>query len=207
MGSSSSKVARGATRKYPTRAPGAAVPTPPPPRPRPAAKPKAKTLGGGAKDEGIHTRSVRIICGRALTCQAVRADSMDPDFPTGDFSRRLQQMGIAQPNPTYSPSSTAASQLGPKAPRGPSFAPSRSNPTLTALEARQRLQEEAEEDFAAIGRGVQGRRFLDMRTVVDAMKLRDRGVADEEIESRLRIQPGLLARLGRQGTFSHVTSP
>ncbi|KAJ4327917.1 hypothetical protein N0V84_001590 [Fusarium piperis] len=188
MGASSSKVARSAPRKYPARAPGAAVPRGPP-RPKPAAKPKSKTLGDGTKDE------------------ALRADSMDPDFPTGDFSRRLQQMGIAQPNPTYSPSSTASSQLGPQAPLGPSFAPSRSNPTLVALEARQRLQDEAEEDFAAIGRGVEGRRFLDMRTVVDAMKLRDRGVADKEIESRLRIQPGLLGRLGPQGILSHVTSP
>ncbi|KAM5342819.1 hypothetical protein ACJ41O_013785 [Fusarium nematophilum] len=188
MGSSSSKVARGATRKYPTRAPGAAVPKAAI-RPKPAAKPKSKTLGDGAKDE------------------AVRADAMDPDFVTGDFSRRLQQMGIAQPNPTYSPSSTAAPQLGPQAPLGPSFPPSRSNPTLAALEARQRLQEEAEEDFAAMGRGVQGRRFLDMRTVVDAMKLRDHGVAEKEIESRLRIQPGLLRRLGPKGILSHVTSP
>ncbi|KAM0418704.1 hypothetical protein ACHAPT_012403 [Fusarium lateritium] len=187
MGASSSKVARGATRKYPARTPGAAV-RQGPPRPKPAAKPKSKTLDDGKKDE------------------ALRADAMDPDFPTGDFSRRLQQMGIAEPNPTYSPSSTASSRLGPQAP-GPSFAPSRSNPTLAALDARQRLQEEAEEDFAAIGRGVEGRRFLDMRTVVDAMKLRDRGVADREIESRLRIQPGLLGKLGQQGILSHVTSP
>jgi hypothetical protein len=69
------------------------------------------------------------------------------------------------------------------------------------------LQDEAEEDFAAIGRGVEGRRFLDMRTVVDAAKLRDRGVPDKDIELRLRIQPGLLGRLGPQGIISHVTSP
>ncbi|KAF4967748.1 hypothetical protein FZEAL_10495 [Fusarium zealandicum] len=189
MGSSSSKVARGAARKFPSRAPGAAVPTPPP-RSKPAAKPASKTLGGGSKDE------------------SVRADAMDPDFPTGDFSRRLQQMGIADPNPTYSPSSTASSQLGPRAPPGPpTFAPSRSNQTLTALEARQRLEDEAEEDFAAIGRGVEGRRFLDMRTVVDALKLRGRGVPDRDIEARLGIRPGLLSTLGRQGALSHVTSP
>ena len=133
---------------------------------------------------------------------------MDPDFVTGDFSRRLQQMGVADPNPTYSPSSFAASNLGPSSPSGPTFAPSRSNPTLSALEARQRLQQEAELDFEAMGRAnTQGRRFLDMRTVVDALKMRGHGIPDGEIEKRLRIQRGLLERLGRQSILSHVTSP
>ncbi|KAJ4261413.1 hypothetical protein NW762_006836 [Fusarium torreyae] len=193
MGSSSSKVAKGAARKYPARAPGTAVPEAVARQPRAAAppkpqsKPQSKTLGSGVKDE------------------AVRADAMDPDFPTGDFSRRLHQMGIADSAPTYSPSSTAASPLGPTAPPGPTFAPSRSNPTLVALGARDRLQELADEDFANMGR--QGRRFLDMRTLVDALKLRDRGIPEKDIEARLRIQPGLLSRLGQEKAFSHVTSP
>ncbi|KAF4431426.1 hypothetical protein F53441_13902 [Fusarium austroafricanum] len=188
MGSSSSKVAKGAARTYPTRAPGAAVPQAVARQPRAEPpKPQSKTLGNSAKDE------------------AVRADAMDPDFPTGDFSRRLHQMGIADSNPTYSPSSTAATPLGPSAPSGPTFAPSRSNPTLVALGARDRLQEEAEEDFANMGRG--GRRFLDMRTLVDAMKLRDRGMPEKDIEARFRIQSGLLSKLGQEKTFSHVTSP
>ncbi|KAF4972733.1 hypothetical protein FSARC_741 [Fusarium sarcochroum] len=194
MGSSSSKVAKGAARKYPARAPGAAVPEAVARQPRAAAPPKAqspkaqsKPLGGGVKDE------------------AVRADAMDPDFPTGDFSRRLHQMGIADSAPTYSPSSTAASPLGPSAPPGPTFAPSRTNTTLIALEARERLQDQAEEDLANMGR--QGRRFLDMRTIVDAVKLRDRGIPEKDIEARLRIQPGLLSRLGQEKAFSHVTSP
>ncbi|KAH7153035.1 hypothetical protein EDB81DRAFT_441939 [Dactylonectria macrodidyma] len=189
MGSSSSKVARGATRKYPTRAPGTAVPAAAPRR-QPITKTKAEPLGGGSKDD------------------AIRADSADPDFVTGDFSRRLHQMGIADPNPTYSPSSTAAPNLGPQHQTGPAFPPSRSNPTLSALEARQRLQQEAEEDFESMGRAnTQGRRFLDMRTMVDAIKLRGRGVADRDIEARLRIRPGLLDKLGHQGVLSHVTVP
>ncbi|KAK2938130.1 hypothetical protein FoTM2_001348 [Fusarium oxysporum f. sp. vasinfectum] len=151
MGSSSSKVAKGAARKYPSRAPGAAVPQAVARQPRAEApKPKSKTLGNSAKDD-------------------------------------------------------AATPLGPSAPPGPSFAPSRSNPTLVALSARDRLQDEAEEDFANMGR--EGRRFLDMRTLVDAMKFRDRGIPEKEIESRLRIQPGLLSKLGQEKTFSHVTSP
>ncbi|KAM0243937.1 hypothetical protein ACHAP5_006796 [Fusarium lateritium] len=188
MGSSSSKVAKGAARKFPARAPGAAVPEAVARQPRAEApKPQSKARENGVKDE------------------AVRADAMDPDFPTGDFSRRLHQMGIADTNPTYSPSSTAGSPLGPSAPPGPTFAPNRSNTTLIALEARDRLQGEAEEDFANMGR--EGRRFLDMRTLVDAMKLRDRGLPEKDIEARFRIQPGLLSKLGREKTFSHVTSP
>lgn len=138
---------------------------------------------------------------------AIRADAMDPDFPTGDFSRRLHQMGIADPSPTYSPSSFAAPNLGPSAApsAGPTFAPSRSNPTLSALEARQRLQQEAERDFEAMGRASSGgRRFLDIRIVTDAMKMRDGGHADAEIEKRLGIQPGVLARLGPRNILSHV---
>ncbi|KAK7421668.1 hypothetical protein QQZ08_009842 [Neonectria magnoliae] len=189
MGSSSSKVARGATRKYPTHASGSAIPAAGP-RSQPIAKPKAGPAGGSAKDD------------------AVRADGADPDFVGGDFSRRLHQMGMADPNPTYSPSSTASRHLGPQAPLGPTFAPNRSNPALMALDARSRLQQEAEEDFESMGRAnTQGRRFLDMRTMVDAIKLRGHGLADKDIEARLRIRPGLLDKLGRQGVLAHVTSP
>lgn len=187
MGSSSSKVARGSTRKYPTRAPGSAVPSAPPHTARPAPKLQSKTLGDGSKDE------------------AIRADAMDPDFVTGDFSRRLHQMGVAEPNPTYSPSSTAAPQVAPQAPAFPS---ARSNQTLTALQARQQWQERAQEDLEIMNRtGTHGRRFLDMRTVVDAMRLRDQGMPVNEIEKRLRIQPGLLDKVGDQRVLSHITSP
>ncbi|KAJ4003048.1 hypothetical protein NW752_012290 [Fusarium irregulare] len=183
MGSSSSKVVKGAARKYPARAPGAAVPQAVARQQRAEApKTQPKTLGN-----------------------TIRTDAQDPDFPTGDFSRRLHQMGIADSNPTYSPSSTAATPLGSSAVPGPHFAPTRTNPTLVALGARDRLQDEAEEDFANMGRG--GRRFLDMRTLVDAMKFRDRGIPEKDIEARLRIQPGLLSKLGQEKTFSHVSSP
>ncbi|KAF7551311.1 hypothetical protein G7Z17_g5092 [Cylindrodendrum hubeiense] len=188
MGSSSSKVARGAARKYPTRAPGSAIPAAAPRR-QPIAKSKAEPLGDGIKDD------------------AIRADSMDPDFAPGDFSRRLHSMGIADPNPTYSPSSTAAYNLGPQNNMRAAFPPSLFNPTLSALAARQRFQQEAEQDFESMGRAnTQGRRFLDMRTMVDAMKLRGHGVADKDIEAKLRIRPGLLERLGPQGVLSHVTN-
>lgn len=216
MGSSSSKVARGAARKYPTRAPSSAVTSAPTPRPRVrpdqgARKVESKAAGDGSKDEGIYALSFIALAffytnANFLFPAAIRADAMDPDFAPGGFSQRLQSMGIVEPNPTYSPSSTANPQLGPSAPLGPMYPPARTNPTLTALEARQRLQREAEENLEAMGRsGNEGRRFLDMRTVVDAIKLRDHGVPQQEIESRLRIQPGLLSRFGRPDILKHVS--
>lgn len=137
---------------------------------------------------------------------------MDPDFVTGDFSRRLHQMGIAETNTEYNASSTAAPQFNPQfnpqAISAPTFPPSRFNPTLTALEARARLQEQATEDFEASGRAdVQGRRFLNIRTLADAVQLRDQGVPQRDIEARLRIQPGLLEKLGRKDVLSHINSP
>lgn len=66
------------------------------------------------------------------------------------------------------------------------------------------MEDEAEEDFATMGQGV-GKRFLDIRTVADAVKLRDSGVEMGEIETRLRIQKGLLRTLGPARALSHVS--
>lgn len=138
-----------------------------------------------------------------LTQVAIRADAADPDFAPGGFSQRLQQMGVAEPSPTYSSSSTAHHP-----PTGPLYAPKRTNTTLTAIGARQRLQQQAELEFENMGRAdSQGRRFLDIRTIVDAMQLRDRGMPQKDIEARLGIRAGLLDRVSRQDVLSHVTSP
>jgi hypothetical protein len=138
---------------------------------------------------------------------------MDPDAVTGNFSQRLQQMGIVQPNPTYSPSSTAMPHENPTAlgrppgSAGPAFTPARSNPTLSALEARRRLQQEVEAEFEALGTGKSGgRRFVDMRTLVDAMTLLNRGTPQKEIEKRLNLEHGLLERLGKPGILSHEST-
>lgn len=132
---------------------------------------------------------------------------MDPDSISGDFSRRLKEMGIAEPNPTFSPSSTAFAQSLAPEPAYPDFPAARNNATLSVLEARRQLQQLAEEDFEAQGRASsQGRRFLDMRTLVQAQQLRERGVPTANIEQQLRLQPRLLERLGRPSIISHVAS-
>ncbi|POR32843.1 Uncharacterized protein TPAR_06957 [Tolypocladium paradoxum] len=197
MGSSSSKTAaaagRGAAaRKFPSRAPGASVPhRAPRTRTEPESRPKPP-LGDGSKD------------------QAIRADAMDPDFASGGFSQRLHQMGIVQPNPTFSPSSTAAPQASttaPQAPAAPIFPSARNNTTLSVLEARRALQKRADEDVENMGRaGSQGRRFLDMRAALDAMQMRDGGVPPSDIEQRLRLEPGIMDRLGRHQVLTHVST-
>jgi hypothetical protein len=114
-------------------------------------------------------------------------------------------MGVAQPQPTFSPTSTATPIVG--APLdsslGPLYPSPANNTTLTVLEARKRLQQEAEAEFQGLGRkGSPGREFLDLPTVVQLLKLRDAGSSPEDIENRLNLKPGVVARLGRQGVFN-----
>ncbi|RFU77836.1 hypothetical protein TARUN_4420 [Trichoderma arundinaceum] len=187
MGASSSKAAaRGAARKYPTRSPGA-VPQATTARARPQQPPAPR--GDGSKDE------------------AVRADAMDPDFAPGDFSRRLHQMGIVQPNPTFSPSSTASPNLSPESldvPPGPLFPPAKRNTTLSALEARRHLERIADEDLENMGRDGGRRRLADMRTILDAVQLLNNGIPAADIEKKLRLAPGFLGKLGPAGVLTHI---
>ena len=147
-----------------------------------------------------------------------------------DFADRLRQMGIVQPNPTFSPSSTAGPvQLPPSGSR-PSggtevrghdadilrqienhrrqYAPggsassatasaARPNTTLTVLEARRRIQDQAAADSEAFAQN--GREFLSAITLRDALVLRSRGIEPAAIEKRLRLKPGVIVRLGRPG--------
>ncbi|KAL7939219.1 hypothetical protein V8C35DRAFT_275073 [Trichoderma chlorosporum] len=185
MGASSSKAARGAARKYPTRAPGA-VPQATTARARPQ---QPTPRGDGSKDE------------------AIRADAADPDFAPADFSRRLHQMGIVQPNPTLSHSSTASSNLSPESldvPPGPLFPPAKQNTTLSVLEARRRLERIAAEDLENMGRDGGRRRQADMRTILDAVQLLNDGIPVVDIEKRLRLTPGLLSKLGPAGVLTHI---
>lgn len=187
MGSASSKAARGAPRKYPTTPSSAAISRAP--ETRAQLEPKSQLQSRPSGDA-----------------------SKDPDAVSGDFHQRLQS--IVQPNSTYSPFSTAASHQihtgldGPVLPSAPTFAPAKSNPTLTVLEARRRLQQAAETEFEAMGRASsKGRRFVDMRTLIDAMRLRDSGVSQSDIERQLRLDSALLDKLGRLGVLSHASTP
>lgn len=218
MGASTSKAARGAaSRKYPTRAPGAAVSqtAQAASRPRPNASPREQgPPRDGPRDDGMaatyivyETHQPMIyVCEPMLTQKlAARADAVDPDFSPRGFSQRLHDMGIADPNPTYSPSSTADVQ--PVAPSAPIFPSARHNATLSVLESRRQLQERADADLEATGQsGTHGRRFVDMRTLVDAVQLQKKGHQPTDIERRLRLEPNLLRKLGRPGVLTHIST-
>ncbi|KND91241.1 hypothetical protein TOPH_04184 [Tolypocladium ophioglossoides CBS 100239] len=213
MGSSSSKTAAAASRgaaarQFPSRAPGASIPhRTPRTRTEPRSKPKPP-LGDGTKDQDPGKAQQPNANPRSVA--AIRADAMDPDFASGGFSQRLHQMGIVQPNPTFSPSSTAVPQASTttlQAPAAPIFPSARNNTTLSVLEARRALQQRADEDLEKMGRyGSQGRRFLDMRAALDAMQMRHRGVPSSDIEQRLRLEPGIMDRLGRRQVLTHVST-
>ncbi|CAK7274694.1 hypothetical protein SEPCBS119000_006303 [Sporothrix epigloea] len=232
MGSGASKTARtGPARKYPTRAVGASPaqaqsrirtpraqaasdsPSPAqPPRP-----PRPREEADAAQDPGPD-RGPEPIAG------VEEGNDID-------FADRLRQMGIVQPNPTFSPSSTAGDKHAPApgarptggaevrghdadmlrqianhqrqyASAGPSSSASassamRPNTTLTVLEARRRIQDQAAADSETFAQ--HGREFLSALTLRDALVLRSRGMTAAAIEQRLRLKPGVVARLGRPG--------
>ncbi len=73
------------------------------------------------------------------------------------------------------------------------------------LTARERLQRQAEVEFAKTGRGDEGRSFLDVSTIRQLLVLRDeKGMGGEEIEKRLGLAQGVVARLGPNGVVGDV---
>lgn len=127
------------------------------------------------------------------------------------LAQRLREMGVVQPNPTYSPSSTASSsssspspmhQQTPENNSGPIFPPSSSNPVLAALEARARVQREAEEEFENLGlSNSQGRRFLAAGMVRDILVMREKGASQAQIENRFNLRKGVMQSLEPKGLY------
>ncbi|KAI2630382.1 hypothetical protein GGS26DRAFT_559096 [Hypomontagnella submonticulosa] len=183
MGARASKPAQSATRKFPTRAPGSSAP--PHTQQRPSTQPRTNPQASFAKDD------------------TVKAENIDPDpnpLTNAAFSQRLKQMGVATPNPTLSNSLTAfpyasSSEHGP-APQAPNFPPASQNRTLSALEARQRLQERAQLEFENMA---QGKEFIDIGTLKQMLALQARGTPASDIEKRFKLKSGVVARLGPKG--------
>lgn len=133
-------------------------------------------------------------------------------------------MGVATPHPTLSnsstvgpfsaPASSSASSASPSTytqtssslsppshsrerPHTTSYHPSPSqNRTLNALEARGHLQERADAEFED---PTKGREFLDAGMLRKMLLLQNRGMEAREIESRLKLKSGVVARLGPKG--------
>jgi hypothetical protein len=139
---------------------------------------------------------------------------VDPDLPefiTPDFADRLRKMGIAQPNPTFSPSSIASpfpDASGIKQSFStPQFPSSSSNATLGVLEVRRRLEAQAKRELENMGKSTdKGREFLDIGTVKQILVLRQGGASSTDIEARLRLKPGVVARLGPKGMVTPASA-
>lgn len=68
------------------------------------------------------------------------------------------------------------------------------------LAARERLQQQAEVEFAKTGRGVGGKSFLDVFMIRQLIVMRDeRGMSGIEIEKSLGLAQGIVERLGPRG--------
>ncbi|KAE9367185.1 hypothetical protein N431DRAFT_487576 [Stipitochalara longipes BDJ] len=84
--------------------------------------------------------------------------------------------------------------------RGEGGGMGRINPAVSLLTARYRLAEEAEREFANIGKaGGEGRQFLDVVTIRKLLEMREAGVEGGEIERRLELRKGVVGRLGMRG--------
>ncbi|KAK4157774.1 hypothetical protein C8A00DRAFT_11425 [Chaetomidium leptoderma] len=191
MGASGSKAAQQTVRKFPSRATGSS-----PPAASQAGRSTPRPAPAPARPQASYTKN-----------DAIRADSMDPNGPeriSADFAGRLQKMGIVQPNPTYSPSSIASPfsdasgiEQSLSTPRFPSAS---KNATLGALEVRRQLEARARGELENMGKSTdKGREFLDIGTVKQILVLRQGGASATDIETRLRLKPGVVARLGPQG--------
>ncbi|KAK4634745.1 hypothetical protein CLAFUW4_01356 [Fulvia fulva] len=192
MGSSASKTAKAAgsaARQYPNRpsgttqrpAPTTTTNAPPPPPPPPAAQ---RQPGPTVKPQPYASGD---------RSEAINLDASDPDF-----AQSLRSIGPVQPNPTLSPTSAFTTQPGGARPHAPN---PRNNPAITVLHSRAKLQEAADAEFEQAGiRGHQGRQFLDVYQIRQILQFRDeRGMKHSEIERRLGLKEGAVARLGAAG--------
>lgn len=70
------------------------------------------------------------------------------------------------------------------------------------LDARSRLQDEAEREFLDAGkRGHAGRKFLDVGVIRQVLMMRERGMEGADIERRLGLAAGVTRSLGSRGVF------
>lgn len=188
MGSSASKASRAAgsaARQYPTRAPPPSQMAPPNPsqaaahQPGPTVKPPPQAS--------------------ASRSEYINLDASDPDF-----ARSLRSLGPVQPNPTMSQTSAVPHPSNPNNPAQaarPVGPDPRTNPAIAILDARARLQDEAEKEFMEAGkRGHEGRQFLDVYTIRQILTMRDeRGGSSAQIEKALGLKKGVVDRLGMEG--------
>ncbi|KAJ5095989.1 hypothetical protein NUU61_005345 [Penicillium alfredii] len=209
MGSAASKPARSAAgaasrRQYPKQ--------PPPPPREPAPAPKATKAPSPtstptppspsqAPAPAPATMSQGPIYHSSEQASQVKSSAIDLDGRDPDFAASLRSIGPVNPSPTHSNSSTFNRPGSMQ-----TIFPQSSNPALLVMTARQRVAKAVAEESDQLGRqSFNGRRFVDALTLQQALTMRDRQkMPRAEIENILRLQPGVMDRLGMEGLVSRV---
>ncbi|KAF2665240.1 hypothetical protein BT63DRAFT_88148 [Microthyrium microscopicum] len=137
----------------------------------------------------------------------ISSDLRDPAF-----AARLHSLGVVPPNPFIplsAQSSPSPIQTQPRDYHPSSSTPSSTpqedwaeaatnNPALLVLRARAQLQRQHEEQEEGIARaGFRGRRFVDVGTLREAVRMKGAGVGSGEIEKRFGLEGGVVGRIGR----------
>ncbi|KAF2201088.1 hypothetical protein GQ43DRAFT_47619 [Delitschia confertaspora ATCC 74209] len=205
MGSSASKSARtagSAARKYPTKPTNATTARAPISPSRPA-----QPSSGSPTNPDPQASSTG-------------PQEIDLDARNTVLGANLRSLGAVEPNPHFSPSSR--SPLDPQQNHNRNSPPSNqikssyaaptaqdftsqfsfpdhsTNPAVRLLEARRKIQNQAEEEISLIGRrGFNGRRFIDVHIVRQAILRREKGESEEKIERDLGVERGRLSVLGK----------
>ncbi|KAG5914849.1 hypothetical protein E4U61_005257 [Claviceps capensis] len=135
------------------------------------------------------------------------SDVEDLEIPAADFSRRLRDVGTVRLHPISSPSSAIHTRYETIIPTA--YSPSTGqNITISVLQARKALQQLASDNVSGLGSlSGDARRFADMRTTIDAVRMRDRGLSDGTIEQILNFQPGVMKRVGSVGIITYIALP
>ena len=207
MGNASSKAGKTAAaatkRKYPQQASPATTNNPS----RPPAGGYSSARGPAVHSQPLSS-SVRDECTSQLEepedflltlLEAINLDSSDPQFAAS-----LRSLGPVTPSSTLSnsshfasSSSSAPSTITSNSPQSV-FPDLSQNPAIQVLTARGNLAKEAEAEFARVRyEGGGGRKFLDVMTIRQILMFRDeKNLASPEIEKKLGLAPGTVAKLG-----------
>ncbi|KAK0642600.1 hypothetical protein DIS24_g8896 [Lasiodiplodia hormozganensis] len=225
MGSSASKASRAANsaaRVYPTAASKAATNAPKPTQAGRASQPgptvRPQPQASETRDEAINLdaadpafaaqlRSIGPVESNPYTSNSSTSpyephrQPLEPSTNTKSTMPPTSSRRHPDANTSNLPDfSTGPNPFGP--PTGAPMPPRMHNPALTILSARERLAEEAEQEFANLGRrGAPGRQFLDVVELRKVLVLRDQrgGRPAGEIERQLGLREGVVGRLGPKG--------
>lgn len=130
------------------------------------------------------------------------------DAQSDNFARRLHEVGVVQSDHVIRTPYTAPQQ-GQRAQSDPSMQAampsSLDNTTLLVLRARKSLQKAADDAVNLAGVTQHTKRFVDMRTLMDALSMRQRGISTPVIERKLGLHPGMMERLGNPKVVTHAS--